>query len=123
VILESIWLIGFEGSSCDCPLVQAPSLFDGLSFDGFPAFEYGRFFAGVDVSRSTIQARSRFVRWYRWRRCRPVSRRCPIALMEQAGFVDVCCFGPEDAARTYLGGRRDGLRMPRFSRLIKGCVG
>src|SRR5262249_35226501 len=24
-----------------------------------------------------------------------------IALMEQAGFVDVCCFGPEDAARTY----------------------
>ena len=46
-----------------------------------------------------------------------------IALMEQAGFVDVCCFGPEDAARTYLGGRRDGLRMPGYSRLIKGCVG
>jgi hypothetical protein len=37
--LESIWLIGFEGSSCDCPLVQAASLFGGLSFDGFPTFE------------------------------------------------------------------------------------
>jgi hypothetical protein len=37
-ILESIWLIGFEGSSCDCPLVQTASLFDGLSFDDFPAF-------------------------------------------------------------------------------------
>jgi methyltransferase (TIGR00027 family) len=46
-----------------------------------------------------------------------------IALMEQAGFVDVCSFGPEDAARTYLGDRRDGLRMPGYSRLIKGCVG
>ena len=46
-----------------------------------------------------------------------------IALMEQAGFVDVCCFGPEDAARTYFGGRRDGLRMPGYSRLIKGRVG
>jgi hypothetical protein len=50
-ILESIWLIGFEGSSCECPLVQTASLFDGLSFDDFPAFEYGRSFAGVDVSR------------------------------------------------------------------------
>jgi O-methyltransferase involved in polyketide biosynthesis len=46
-----------------------------------------------------------------------------IALMEQAGFVDICCFGPEDAARTYLAGRRDGLRMPGYSRLIKGHVG
>ena len=46
-----------------------------------------------------------------------------IALMEQAGFVDVRCFGPEDAARTYLAGRRDGLRMPGYSRLIKGYVG
>jgi hypothetical protein len=50
-ILESIWLIGFESSSCDCPVVQVASLFDGLSFDGFAAFEYGRSFAGVDVSR------------------------------------------------------------------------
>jgi hypothetical protein len=41
-ILESIWLIGFEGSGCDCPLMQAASLFDGLSFDGFPPFEHGR---------------------------------------------------------------------------------
>jgi methyltransferase (TIGR00027 family) len=46
-----------------------------------------------------------------------------IALMEQAGFVDVCCFGPEDAARTYLAGRRDGLRMPGYSRMIKDYVG
>jgi methyltransferase (TIGR00027 family) len=46
-----------------------------------------------------------------------------IALMEQAGFVDVSCFGPEDAARTYLADRRDGLRMPGYSRLIRGCVG
>ena len=29
----------------------------------------------------------------------------------------------EGAARTYFGGRRDGLRMPGYSRLIKGCVG
>ena len=46
-----------------------------------------------------------------------------IALMEQAGFVDVRCFGTEDAARTYLAGRRDGLKMPGYSRLIKGRVG
>jgi methyltransferase (TIGR00027 family) len=46
-----------------------------------------------------------------------------IALMQQAGFVDVSCFGPEDAARTYLAGRRDGLRMPAHARLIRGCVG
>jgi methyltransferase (TIGR00027 family) len=46
-----------------------------------------------------------------------------IALMEQAGFVDVSCFGPEDADRTYFAGRRDGLRMPAYSRLIKGYVG
>ena len=46
-----------------------------------------------------------------------------IALMKEAGFVDVCCFGPEDAARTYLSGRRDGLRMPGHAWLIKGCVG
>ena len=50
-ILESIWLIGFEGSGCDCPLMQAASLFDGLSFDGFPPFEHGRSSAEVDVGR------------------------------------------------------------------------
>jgi hypothetical protein len=46
-----------------------------------------------------------------------------IGLMEQAGVVEFCCFGPEDAARTYFRGRRDGLRMPVYIRLIKGCVG
>jgi O-methyltransferase involved in polyketide biosynthesis len=46
-----------------------------------------------------------------------------ITLMEQAGFVDVSCFGPDDAARTYFKGRRDGLRMPAYSRLIEACVG
>jgi methyltransferase (TIGR00027 family) len=46
-----------------------------------------------------------------------------IALMELAGFVDICCFGPEDAARIYFNGRKDGLRIPAYSRLIKGCVG
>jgi methyltransferase (TIGR00027 family) len=46
-----------------------------------------------------------------------------ITLMEQAGFVNVSCFGPEDAAQTYLANRQDGLRMPGYSRLIKGCVG
>jgi hypothetical protein len=45
------WLIGFEGSGCDCPLMQAASLFDGVSFDGFPPFEHGRSSAEVDVSR------------------------------------------------------------------------
>ena len=50
-ILESIWLIGFEGSGCDCLLMQAASLFDGLSFDGFPPFEYVRSSAEVDVGR------------------------------------------------------------------------
>lgn len=46
-----------------------------------------------------------------------------VALMEQAGFVDVSCFGPEDAAQTYLAGRRDGLRMPPYSRVVTGRVG
>jgi hypothetical protein len=46
-----------------------------------------------------------------------------IALIEQAGFVGVSCFGPEDAARTYLASRRAGLRMPAHARLIKGRVG
>ena len=35
-----MWLIWFGGSGCDCLLMQAASLFDGLSFDGFPSFEY-----------------------------------------------------------------------------------
>jgi len=46
-----------------------------------------------------------------------------IAFMEQAGFVNVSCFGRDDAARTYLAGRRDGLRIPPYSWLVKGWVG
>ena len=34
--------------------MQAASLFDGLSFDGFPPFEYGRSSAEVDVSGGEI---------------------------------------------------------------------
>jgi len=34
--------------------MQAASLFDGLSFDGFPPFEYGRSSSEVDVSRGQI---------------------------------------------------------------------
>ena len=49
--LREYRLIWFEGSGCDCLLMQAASLFDGLSFDGFPPFEYGRSSAEVDVSR------------------------------------------------------------------------
>jgi putative transposase len=48
---ESIWLIWFEGSGCDCLLMQAASLFDGPSLDGFPPFEYVRSSAEVDVGR------------------------------------------------------------------------
>ena len=44
-----------------------------------------------------------------------------IALMEQAGFGNVCCFGPDDMARIYPSS--DALRMPGYLRLIKGCVG
>jgi hypothetical protein len=39
-----------------------------------------------------------------------------------ANVVDVISAGP-DAARTYLGGHRDELRMPGYSRFIKGRVG
>jgi len=35
-------------------LMQAESLFDGLSFDGFPPFEYGPCSAEVDVSRRQV---------------------------------------------------------------------
>ena len=34
--------------------MQAASLFDSLSFDGLPPFEYGRSSAEVDVSRRQI---------------------------------------------------------------------
>jgi hypothetical protein len=44
-----------------------------------------------------------------------------IALMEQAGFRNVGCFGPDDMARIYPSS--DALRMPGYLRLIKGCVG
>jgi hypothetical protein len=33
-----------------CLLMQAASWFDGLLFDGFPPFEYGRSSAKVEVS-------------------------------------------------------------------------
>ena len=52
--LESIWLIWFEGSGCDCLLMQAASLLDRLSFDGFPPFKYSRSSAEVDVSRRQV---------------------------------------------------------------------
>ena len=51
---ESMWLIWFGGSGCDCLLMQAASLFDGLSFDGFPPFEYVQSSAEVDVSRRQV---------------------------------------------------------------------
>ena len=34
--------------------MQAASLFDGLSFDGFPPFEYGRSSTEVDVGRRQV---------------------------------------------------------------------
>src|SRR5271167_2128083 len=34
--------------------MQAASLFDGFSFDGFPPFEYGRSSAEVDISRRQV---------------------------------------------------------------------
>jgi hypothetical protein len=34
--------------------MQAASLLDGLSFDGFPPFKYGRCSAEVDVSRRQV---------------------------------------------------------------------
>ena len=49
-----MWLIWFGGSGCDCLLMQAASLFDGLSFDGFPSFEYVQSSAEVDVSRRQV---------------------------------------------------------------------
>jgi hypothetical protein len=49
-----MWLNWFEDSGCDCLLVQAASLFDGLSFDGFPPFEYGRCSTEVDVGRRQV---------------------------------------------------------------------
>src|SRR5262249_56359540 len=53
-IVRCCYLIWFEGSGCDCLLVQAASLFDGLSFDGFPPFEYGRCCTEVDVGRRQV---------------------------------------------------------------------
>src|SRR5947209_5265860 len=52
--LESIWLIWFEGSGCDCLLLQAASLFDGFSFDLFPPFENDLAAPEVDVSRRQV---------------------------------------------------------------------
>src|SRR5260370_15848844 len=49
-----MWLIWFEGSGCDCLLMQAASLLDRLSFDGFPPFKYSRYSAEVDVSRRQV---------------------------------------------------------------------
>ena len=49
-----IWLIWFEGSGCDCLLMQAASLFDGFSFDLFPPFENGLTAPEVDVSRRQV---------------------------------------------------------------------
>ena len=49
-------LIWFEGSGCDCLLMQAASLFNGLSFDGFPPFEYSRSYTEVDVGRLVVAA-------------------------------------------------------------------
>src|SRR6266516_2956648 len=53
-ISESVWLIWFEGSGCDCLLMQAASLFDGFSFDLFPPFENGLTASEVDVSRRQV---------------------------------------------------------------------
>src|ERR1700746_534649 len=48
------WLIWFEGSGCDCLLMQAASLFDGFLFDLFPPFENGLTASEVDVSRRQV---------------------------------------------------------------------
>ena len=49
-IQENVWLIWFEGSGCDCLLMQAASLLDGFSFDLFPPFENDLAAPKVDVS-------------------------------------------------------------------------
>jgi hypothetical protein len=36
---ESVWLIWFKGSGCDCLLMHAPSLLDGFPFDALASFE------------------------------------------------------------------------------------
>jgi methyltransferase (TIGR00027 family) len=45
------------------------------------------------------------------------------ALLLRVGYEDVALFGPEQAAERYLLGRRDGLRMPAYSRLINARIG
>src|ERR1700756_4447293 len=44
----------FEGSGCDCLLMQAASLLDGFSFDLFPPFENGLAAPEVEVSRGQV---------------------------------------------------------------------
>src|SRR6266581_3179050 len=51
---ESVWLIWFEGSGCDCLLMQAASLLDGFSFDLFRPFENDLAAPEVDVSRRQL---------------------------------------------------------------------
>src|SRR5215470_17966015 len=53
-IQENVWLIWFEGSGCDCLLMQAASLLDGFSFDLFPPFENDLAAPEVDVSRRQV---------------------------------------------------------------------
>src|SRR5262249_16223765 len=47
----NVRLILFEGSGCDCLLMQATSLLDNFSFDLFPPFENGLAAPEVVVSR------------------------------------------------------------------------
>ena len=53
-IQENVWLIWFEGSGCNCLLMQAASLLDGFSFDLFPPFENDLAAPKVDVSRRQV---------------------------------------------------------------------
>ena len=53
-IQENVWLIWFEGSGCDCLLMQAASLLDGFSFDLLPPFEKDLAAPEVDVSRRQV---------------------------------------------------------------------
>src|SRR5215467_6024253 len=53
-IQENVWLIWFEGSGCDCLLMQAASLLDGFSFDLLPPFENDLAAPEVDVSRRQV---------------------------------------------------------------------
>jgi len=50
-IKEAVRLIWFEGSSCDCLLLQATSLFDSFAFNALPLFDNGRCSAEVDMGQ------------------------------------------------------------------------